>query len=144
MIELCIFMEGDTLENIVIKLNTEKQKLTTGTWLTANKRVEIILHGILQSQTEAKRSQDLFKCIFGITLLKGMGIILKARRFLNKSTLINLYNSFIFPYMTYCVDIWGNACESNLDPLIKLRFFLCRLWNYGTYMTTIYQTKKNS
>ena len=52
---------------------------------------------------------------------KGLGIILKARKYLNKKVLINIYNSYIFPYLTYCVEIWGNACGSHLNPLIKLQ-----------------------
>ena len=29
----------------------------------------------------------------------------KKRRFFNRKTLINLYPSFIFPYLIYCVEI---------------------------------------
>ena len=55
------------------------------------------------------------------TISKGLGIIYKARKYLNKNVLVNLYNSYVFPYLTYCVEIWGNACDSHLDPLIKLQ-----------------------
>ena len=37
-----------------------------------------------------------------------------------ENTSINLYYSFIFPYLIYCNEIWGNACQTHLDPLIKL------------------------
>ena len=42
-------------------------------------------------------------------IAKGFGIILRARKIFNKNTLLNLYHAFIFPYLIYCVEIWGNA-----------------------------------
>ena len=32
-----------------------------------------------------------------------------------------LYNAFIYPYFTYCIEIWGNIYQSYLEPLIKLQ-----------------------
>ena len=42
-------------------------------------------------------------------IAKGFGIILRAHRFFNRKTLLNLYYAFIFFYLIYCVEIWGNA-----------------------------------
>ena len=33
---------------------------------------------------------------------KGIGIIRKVRHILNRKTLVNLYYTFIFPYLSYC------------------------------------------
>ena len=52
---------------------------------------------------------------------KGMGIIYKARKFLNKSILVNLYNSFVYPYLIYCIEVWGNVYNIHLEPLLKLQ-----------------------
>lgn len=52
---------------------------------------------------------------------KSIGIFYRARHFLNKQTLRNLYFTFIYPYLIYCVEIWGNTCAIHLDPLIKLQ-----------------------
>ena len=41
----------------------------------------------------------------------GFGIILRAHRFFNRKTLLNMYYSVIFPYLIYCVEIWGNAAD---------------------------------
>ena len=38
---------------------------------------------------------------------KTMGIIIKARKYINKKCIVNLYHSFDFPYLTYCTEIWG-------------------------------------
>ena len=36
----------------------------------------------------------------------------KARQYLSKCTLLNLYYAYIYPYMTYCIEIWGSATQS--------------------------------
>ena len=39
-----------------------------------------------------------------------VGVIIKARKVLQKGSLISLYYSFIYPYLIYCNQIWGSAC----------------------------------
>ena len=36
---------------------------------------------------------------------KGIGIMHKARQFLTKKALLMLYHAYIFPYMTYCIEV---------------------------------------
>ena len=38
---------------------------------------------------------------------KNIGIILTARRVFNKTTLLSLYHSLIYPYFTYSIHVWG-------------------------------------
>ena len=52
---------------------------------------------------------------------KSIGILSRAKKFLNLSTLRQLYFSFVFPYLSYCNVIWGHAAESTLDPIFKLQ-----------------------
>ena len=40
---------------------------------------------------------------------RGIGVIIKARKVLEKESLISLYYSFIYPYLIYCNQIWGSA-----------------------------------
>ena len=35
-----------------------------------------------------------------------------------KSTLRNLYYTLVYPYLIYCVEVWGNSCSTYLEPLI--------------------------
>ena len=42
---------------------------------------------------------------------KGIGIIIKARKYFNCETLLNLYNTLILPYISYCVHVWGTAAN---------------------------------
>ena len=60
-----------------------------------------------------------------------MGSILKARKVLKKKVLLQLYHSFVTPYLIYCLEIWGNASDIHLQPLITtqkkmLELFLFR------------------
>ena len=62
--------------------------------------------------------QDHIRYIKG-KISRGIGILCKARKVLNKSTLLTLYYSFIHPYFTYCITIWGNTFLTALTPLIR-------------------------
>jgi hypothetical protein len=52
-------------------------------------------------------------------LSKSIGILSRARKFLNKQTLKQLYYSFLYPYLTYCNIIWGNAPSTILWPIFR-------------------------
>ena len=52
---------------------------------------------------------------------KGLGIIQKARKCLNSDTLLSLYYTFLYLYLTYCNQIWGNVSSSALQKLIILQ-----------------------
>ena len=54
---------------------------------------------------------------------KGIGIMYQARKYLNRNGLISLYNSYIYPYLIYCVESWGNTSICHLDPLFVLQIF---------------------
>ena len=60
-------------------------------------------------------------------IAKGIGIICRARKFFSKSALINLYYAFIFVYLIYCVEVWGNALSTHTQPLIKLQNTIIRI-----------------
>jgi hypothetical protein len=49
---------------------------------------------------------------------KNIGIIYRAKQFLNKQSLLSLYYAFIFPYLVYCVNVWGGACTTSLLPIV--------------------------
>ena len=52
---------------------------------------------------------------------KSSGILFKARNYLDKKALKQLYYSFVYPYLIYVIEIWGNASNIHLDPIIKLQ-----------------------
>ena len=42
------------------------------------------------------------------------------QKYFSTTTLINLSHAFLFPYLIYCVEVWGNALRKHVQPLIKL------------------------
>ena len=60
---------------------------------------------------------------------KGIGIMYKARRFLNKKKLLSLYHSYIYPYLIYCIEVWGCAA-----PSILLQKKIVRIMTFAPYL----------
>ena len=58
---------------------------------------------------------------------RGLGILHKCKRFLHENSLKQLYNSFIYPYLNYCIIVWGNTCQTHLLPLIRLQKRIIRM-----------------
>ena len=58
---------------------------------------------------------------------KGIGIILKARKHLDKDALKTLYYSFVYPYLCYCNHVWGNTYKTYLNKLVILQKKIIRI-----------------
>ena len=54
-------------------------------------------------------------------IARGIGILYKCRPILNENTLKMLYNAIIYPYFTYCVEVWGSTYSKYIDPLLKIQ-----------------------
>ena len=50
-------------------------------------------------------------------LSRSIGVLHKVSHFFSKKILIQLYSSFILPYLNYGITLWGAACTSYLTPL---------------------------
>ena len=59
-------------------------------------------------------------------IARGIGIPCKARKYLKENTLITLYYSFIYPYLCYCIEVWGNT-KSYIEPLLRLQKKVLRI-----------------
>ena len=70
-------------------------------------------------------------------IAKGLGIICKARKLLNAQTLRTLYYCFVYPYMNYCIDVWGDMCKSYLEPLVKLQKKVLRIISYSGFNSNV-------
>ena len=60
-------------------------------------------------------------------IAKGIGIIKKARKVLDKETLVTLYNSFIYPYLCYCSHVWSGTSVTYMNRLIILQKKIIRI-----------------
>ena len=58
---------------------------------------------------------------------KNIGIITRAKTFLNKKTIIGLYYTFIYPYLNYCCTVWGTAPVTYLSKLHLLQKRIIRI-----------------
>ena len=52
---------------------------------------------------------------------KSFGIIYKASFCLNEASLRTLYFSLVYPYLCYCVGVWGSTYPSNLKRVVTLQ-----------------------
>ena len=68
------------------------------------------------------------------TVKTKIGIICKARCVLKSSTLVTLYNSFVFPYMSYCIEVWGGASDKYMSSLFKLQKRAVRVITSSAYL----------
>ena len=59
----------------------------------------------------------------------------KARKYLNKNSLKIVYHDYIYPYLTYCAELWGCVSKYHLNSLL---FFLqkkiLRIMTFSLYL----------
>ena len=67
---------------------------------------------------------------------KSNGILYKIRNFLDRKTLSHLYNSFVFSYLIYGIEVWGNTNAVHLDPIIKIQKKLVRTITFFALFST--------
>ena len=54
-------------------------------------------------------------------------MIIKAKHSLNKDALMTVYNSFIYPYLSYCNQVWGCTYNTTLKKLFTLQKLSLRI-----------------
>ena len=64
---------------------------------------------------------------------KGLGILYKARKVFPIETLKTLYYSIIYPHLTYCIEVWGNASKTHLGFLFKMQKKVLRTMTSAGY-----------
>ena len=66
-------------------------------------------------------------------LSKSVGLLKKARQYLPKDTLRSLYFTFVYPYLTYCIHVWGKTFPTYLDPIVKAHKRIIRIITHTSY-----------
>ena len=118
-----VFIEGDNIESAIEILNSELEKIST--WLTENKltlnvskshfmifhraRIKIALGKSRIKQVpftkflgviiDDKLNFDNHISYIKNKISKGLGILIKAKQYLNRRILVNLYYTFVYPYL---------------------------------------------
>ena len=62
-----------------------------------------------------------------LKISKGLGALGRVRNILPQNALLMLYNTMIYPYLTYCNLVWGNASATTLQRLVVLQNRAVRL-----------------
>ena len=159
-----VFIEGKNFENISKILNTELEKVNMwlkANKLTINTKKT---HYIMFHRTRIKHNTNIKILInnnivdhinntkfLGVIIdsklnwtahilyikskiSKSIGILLKIRKFLQNNTMRNMYFTFIYPYLIYCIEVWGNAQHAHLDQLIKIQKKSIRTITFSHYL----------
>ena len=74
---------------------------------------------------------------------KGIGIMFKARNYLKRNALVNLYYFFTYPYLIYCIEAWGNAINCYLKQLYLIQKKVIRMIAFANYNTPSIDILKN-
>ena len=76
---------------------------------------------------------------------KCIGILYKLRFHVPSSVLVTLYNSLVLPYLSYCIVVWGNSCQTRMDVLFKLQkraIRICTNSNYRAHSAPLFRKLK--
>ena len=157
-----VFIEGHSFNEVIESLNTELKKVSfwlQSNKLTLNVKKS---HYMVFHRSRIKHNQMAIKiqnCTINKTdsikflgviidnklnwhehiiyiknkISKSIGIIYKVRKYVEKQTIKNMYYTFVFPYFIYCNEIWGNACQAYVDPLIKLQKKIVRIMTFSSH-----------
>ena len=145
-IENLIFLINAELKKIVIWLNANKlsfnvKKTHFIIFSFSNKRIVNTNDIVIDNQPVSRVSHTKFLGVIideklnwsehvnnlKIKLAKGSGIIRKCKICFSIDTLLTLYHSFIYPYITYCLEVWGGKNERNLNSIFILHKRIIRI-----------------
>ena len=128
-----VFIQGDQLDDIANKMNIELKKRVA--WLNANKlslNIDKTQYMVFRTSnrklikpTKLEINDNAIKQVSSTTfqhidnklnwaehinkvkckISKGVGIINKDKIFLTRPCLVTLYYSFLFPHLTYCIEV---------------------------------------
>ena len=68
---------------------------------------------------------------------KNINIMVRLKHYVSKATLIGVYYSLIYPYLTYACTLWGNNYSAPLSQNVKLQNKSVCIINYVPFMESI-------
>ena len=76
-------------------------------------------------------------------IAKNIGILTKARSIFRTDTMQSLYYCFIYPYISYCIHVWGSTFQTYLNKILLLQKRVIRLIagvNRKTHSTPLFDS----
>ena len=138
--EICAWLRSNKLS---INLKKTHSMLFTLHHHIYNSKIPIVIDGVEIDRVNSTRFLgviiddrlkwgDHIKYISN-KIAKNIGIITKIRHCLPKKTLVTLYYSLIYPYVTYCHLVWGKASLTNLNKLVLLQKKMVRIISFADF-----------
>jgi hypothetical protein len=63
-------------------------------------------------------------------IAKSIGLLCRAKKVLRTNTLVTLYNTFVYPYFMYCLDIWGKCYQCDFNSLFNLQVKIMKIISF--------------
>jgi hypothetical protein len=100
-----------------------------------NKSVEQSTNGRFLGVTiDNKLKFDLHINTICNKLSKSVGILHRLKHSVPSEVMINLYYSFVYPYLLYCNLAWGGTYSSHIQPLFIIQKKVIRIINNSDYL----------
>ena len=64
---------------------------------------------------------------------RSIGVMYKLREFLNMNMLKNIYYSLIYSHIVYAIQVWGSACDTELNKILVLQKKAVRMMTNNDY-----------
>ena len=145
-----VFVTGKNIDNLIETMNNELEKLVEWLYinkLSLNiKKTQFMIFTLRKSNANSipiKLNNKVIEKVESVKFLgvhidsklswnnhlnyvrskisKGIGILCKARKVFNRSTLLTMYYSFLYPYFIYGIEVWGSAAHCFISSVIKLQ-----------------------
>ena len=66
-----------------------------------------------------------------LKISRTVGVVARLRHFVPRTTLLNIYQSLILPYLTYGLAAWGQAAKTHLQKILVLQKRVLRLMYFS-------------
>ena len=66
-----------------------------------------------------------------LKISRSVGVVARLRHFVPRTTLLNIYQSLILPYLTYGLAAWGQAAKTHLQKILVLQKRVLRLMYFS-------------
>ena len=54
--------------------------------------------------------------------------------YLSRKCLLNLYHAFAYPYLIYCVELWGHSSDTILRPIFLVQKKVVRIITFSDFL----------
>ena len=144
------FISGSDINDLILEINNELKQLVI--WLNINKlSLNIVEIHVFHISNIDKTHYMIFTPSKHLAKTKNNVLInniitsqVTTTKFnqssecpnvLNKKGMILLYYSFLYPYLSYCIEVWGKSCPTYLSIFFIVQKRAVRLISFSPYLS---------